>query len=190
MPEENIKRRRHPFDPHIGRLLRGGRHRSATHRAPLQSRRADQNAQHHLPPARQLLRHRQLYGHTRREWILLERNPMQGTITHTFDDSRTQRPELHAPTDRHGQLWQQNRLETDDNPITIPIFTYFRHCPQHSDGRPENRPELFSDNALPDYTAPFIFGPWRILSQARHTMTTKDPLNSYCLADLSSVFLK
>lgn len=23
------------------------------------------------------------------EWILLERNPMQGTITHTFDDSRT-----------------------------------------------------------------------------------------------------
>ena len=86
------------------------------------------------------------------------------------------------------QLWQQNRLETDDNPITIPIFTYFRHCPQHSDGRPENRPELFSDNALPDYTAPFIFGPWRILSQARHTMTTKDPLNSYCLADLSSFF--
>lgn len=34
------------------------------------------------------------------EWILLERNPMQGTITHTFDDSRTPKgPELHAPTD-------------------------------------------------------------------------------------------
>ena len=189
MPEENIKRRRHPFDPHIGRLLRGGRHRSATHRAPLQSRRADQNAQHHLPPARQLLRHRQLYGHTRRG---VDPARTQSDAGHHYPHLRRlphpERPELHAPTDRHGQLWQQNRLETDDNPITIPIFTYFRHCPQHSDGRPENRPELFSDNALPDYTAPFIFGPWRILSQARHTMTTKDPLNSYCLADLSSFF--
>ena len=183
------KRRRHPFDPHIGRLLRGGRHRSATHRAPLQSRRADQNAQHHLPPARQLLRHRQLYGHTRRG---VDPARTQSDAGHHYPHLRRlphpERPELHAPTDRHGQLWQQNRLETDDNPITIPIFTYFRHCPQHSDGRPENRPELFSDNALPDYTAPFIFGPWRILSQARHTMTTKDPLNSYCLADLSSFF--
>ena len=173
----------------IGRLLRGGRHRSATHRAPLQSRRADQNAQHHLPPARQLLRHRQLYGHTRRG---VDPARTQSDAGHHYPHLRRlphpERPELHAPTDRHGQLWQQNRLETDDNPITIPIFTYFRHCPQHSDGRPENRPELFSDNALPDYTAPFIFGPWRILSQARHTMTTKDPLNSYCLADLSSFF--
>ena len=167
----------------------GGRHRSATHRAPLQSRRADQNAQHHLPPARQLLRHRQLYGHTRRG---VDPARTQSDAGHHYPHLRRlphpERPELHAPTDRHGQLWQQNRLETDDNPITIPIFTYFRHCPQHSDGRPENRPELFSDNALPDYTAPFIFGPWRILSQARHTMTTKDPLNSYCLADLSSFF--
>ena len=161
----------------------------ATHRAPLQSRRADQNAQHHLPPARQLLRHRQLYGHTRRG---VDPARTQSDAGHHYPHLRRlphpERPELHAPTDRHGQLWQQNRLETDDNPITIPIFTYFRHCPQHSDGRPENRPELFSDNALPDYTAPFIFGPWRILSQARHTMTTKDPLNSYCLADLSSFF--
>ena len=169
--------------------MRGGRHRSATHRAPLQSRRADQNAQHHLPPARQLLRHRQLYGHTRRG---VDPARTQSDAGHHYPHLRRlphpERPELHAPTDRHGQLWQQNRLETDDNPITIPIFTYFRHCPQHSDGRPENRPELFSDNALPDYTAPFIFGPWRILSQARHTMTTKDPLNSYCLADLSSFF--
>ena len=90
MPEENIKNGAVTlFDPHIGRLLRGGRHRSATHRAPLQSRRADQTRSITFRLRDNFSGIGSYRPHSTGSGSCSNAIPMQGTITHTFDDSRT-----------------------------------------------------------------------------------------------------